>query len=57
MLNQGAVRDVVAHSVDGRRIRFPAMILRPYVTHSGVQGCFQICFDEANRFKTIEKID
>lgn len=56
-LYMGAVRDVLAHSEDGRRIRFPAMILRPYVTHSGVYGVFKILFDDNNRFQGIEKID
>lgn len=56
-LYQGAVRDVLVRSVDGRRIRFPAMILRPYVTHAGISGRFRIVFDEHNRFQAIEKID
>lgn len=56
-LYQGAVRDVVATSVDGRRIRFPAMILRPWVTHTGIRGRFRLLFDEQNRFQKIEKID
>lgn len=56
-LYMGAARDVVATSVDGRRIRFPAMILRPWVTHSGIRGRFRIVFDENNRFQKIEKID
>lgn len=56
-LYQGVVRDVLAISVDGRRVRFPAMILRPYVTHVGVRGRFRILFDESHRFQGIEKID
>lgn len=56
-LYQGVVRDVLAQSVDGRRVRFPAAILRPYVTHSGISGRFRIVFDEQNRFQSIEKID
>lgn len=56
-LYQGAVREVVATSVDGRRIRFPAMILRPWVTHNGIRGRFRIVFDENNRFQKVEKID
>lgn len=56
-LYQGVVRDVLAQSIDGRRVRFPAAILRPYVTHSGISGRFRIVFDEQNRFQAIEKID
>jgi len=56
-LYQGSVQNVLATSVDGRRIRFPAMILRPWVTHSGINGRFRIVFDENNRYQGIEKID
>jgi hypothetical protein len=56
-LYQGSAREVVATSVDGRRVRFPAMILRPYVTHVGIRGRFRIVFDENHRFQAIEKID
>lgn len=56
-LYQGVVRDVVAQSMDGRRIRFPAMILRPYVMHNGIRGRFRIVFDGQNRFQAIERID
>lgn len=56
-LYQGTVKNVSALSVDAKRVRFPASILRPYVTHNGILGTFAIHFDEQNRFKYIEKID
>lgn len=56
-LYEGAVKDVSARSLDGRRVRFPANILRPFVTHSGVDGTFHIHFGDDNRFQRIEKID
>ncbi len=55
-LYEGNVKTVFAHSIDGRRIRFPANILRPFVLHSGVQGSFQIDFDEDNRFSSIARL-
>ena len=55
-LYQGSARDVFALSEDGRRIRFPARILMPYVLHDGIRGRFCISFDEHNRFKSIERI-
>ncbi len=55
-LYEGNVKTVFAHSIDGRRIRFPANILRPFVLHSGVQGTFQIDFDEDNRFSSIARL-
>ncbi|WP_018014650.1 DUF2835 domain-containing protein [Teredinibacter turnerae] len=52
---QGRANDVVARAVDGRRIRFPARILQRFVTREGVSGAFIITFDEANRFRSIER--
>ena len=57
LLYQGAVKVVSARCTQGRRVHFPANILRPYVTHSGISGTFAILFDDDNRFQSIEKID
>jgi hypothetical protein len=54
---QGVVKDVVTRAVDGRTVRFPAHILRPFVTHDGVSGRFQIIFDDNHRFQTIKRLD
>lgn len=54
---QGSVRDVLAYAVDGRSVRFPAPILRQFVTRDGIRGRFKITFDQHNRFQAIEKID
>lgn len=53
---EGNVNAVQVLSVDGRRIRFPASVLRPYLTHSGISGQFRIEFDENHRFKAITKL-
>ncbi len=53
---QGGVSSVVARSHDGRTIQFPANILKPFVTHSGINGEFEIFFDSDNRFQKIEKL-
>lgn len=56
-LYQGSVKTVFAQSLDGRNIRFPAGILRPFVLHNGVRGTFQINFDAENRFHSIQRLD
>ncbi|MET0355299.1 MAG: DUF2835 domain-containing protein [Cellvibrio sp.] len=56
-LYEGNVKDVSALSIEGLRVRFPANILRPYVTHAGVIGTFAIHFSDENKFHSIEKID
>ncbi len=55
-LYEGNVKTVYAHSIDGRSIRFPAGILRPFVLHTGVRGTFEIEFDDENRFKAIKRL-
>jgi len=53
---QGGVSAVLARSHDGRTIQFPANILKPFVTHEGISGEFEIYFDSDNRFQKIEKL-
>lgn len=55
-LYQGSADTVHAYSLDGRKIQFPANILRPFVTHYGIRGRFQILFDEHRRFQGIERL-
>jgi len=53
---QGTVKEVVARSSDGRNIRFPSTILKPFVSHEGIRGTFVISFDDNNKFQGIRKI-
>ncbi|WP_111641892.1 DUF2835 domain-containing protein [Marinimicrobium alkaliphilum] len=56
-LYQGTAYHVLATSVDGRRVRFPAWVLQKFVTREGIRGRFCIRFNDENRFESIEKID
>lgn len=53
---QGAVKDVIAYSRDGRRIRFPSSLLQPYLLHNGICGSFRITFSPAGKFERMEKL-
>ena len=46
----GEAHIVHAKSVDGRRVHFPANILRQFVTHQGVQGLFRISYSAEGKF-------
>ena len=50
------VQQVVAHTSDGRRVRFPANILQHVVGHEGVYGRFAIEFDDEGRFVSIVRV-
>ncbi|WP_428240868.1 DUF2835 domain-containing protein [Gynuella sp.] len=55
-LYRGSANQVRATARDGRVVRFPARILQPYVTRSGVQGSFRIIFDGHHKFQKIERL-
>lgn len=55
-LYAGVVKEVFVTARDGKRIKFPARILRPYVRYDGVQGSFVIYFDREQRFQSIERL-
>ena len=47
---------VLARTLDGRSIEFPANALRPHVTHQGVYGLFEIEFDASYRLIRLERL-
>nr|WP_261841266.1 DUF2835 domain-containing protein [Aliamphritea ceti] len=53
---RGTAKNVVAYSRDGRRIRFPADILRSFLLHNGVHGSFAIRFDDQGKFSDIRRL-
>lgn len=55
-LYQGRADSVVTVARDGRTVRFPADILRKFVTRDGIQGSFVIYFDTENRFQSIDRL-
>jgi len=55
-LYQGRAESVHAMARDGRSIRFPAHILRSFVTREGVRGTFVIHFDCDMKFQSIARI-
>ena len=52
----GAVKNVAAKTVDGRVIHFPANILRSVVDKNGVNGMFDIEFDQNHKFVAIHRV-
>ena len=54
-LYRGSAREVVARSLDGQNIRFPAEALKPFVTHNGVQGQFALVVDASNKLVDLRR--
>lgn len=54
---RGQTNRVYAITRDGLSIQFPANILSNFTSHSGVQGSFDIYFDDQGKFHSIQKLD
>lgn len=52
----GTAKDVVTTSFSGQTVQFPANILRPFLTHNGIQGEFILFVDDNNKVETIKKL-
>lgn len=52
---RGDARQVLAQDLQGRRIRFPASALRPFVTRAGVSGVFVLRVDGRNKLIDIRR--
>jgi hypothetical protein len=53
---EGTARAVVVKSMDGRSVQFPANTLRQFVTDEGIQGIFEMDFDEYNKFIGVRRV-
>ena len=53
---RGEVSSVHVIAEDGRRVRFPAQALRPYVACDGVRGDFRLCFDSRGRMLSLDRL-
>ncbi len=54
---QGVVEYVVATASDGRTVKFPARVLRSFLSYQGVQGTFEITCDASMKFQSIRRTD
>lgn len=53
---QGAVRQVVCTSRDGRKVQFPSATLQKFVTHDGISGSFRFEIDDHNKLVSVTRL-
>jgi hypothetical protein len=53
---RGKVSKVLAQCADGTTIQFPALLLQPFVTGSGVRGNFVLTCDENGKGSEIKRL-
>ena len=53
---QGTANAVQVVSECGQKVKFPAIRLRPFMTHDGIHGRFCLTIDGNNRFIDLQKL-
>ncbi|OGQ95429.1 MAG: hypothetical protein A2521_06835 [Deltaproteobacteria bacterium RIFOXYD12_FULL_57_12] len=53
---RGQADSVIATTTDGRRIRFPAVNLRSFISPQGIKGLFELTYTAGNQLVSIRKI-
>ena len=53
---KGVSDTVFTRAVDARTVKFPARVLRPFLTHDGIDGEFVIKFNTHHKFIGIRKL-
>ncbi|MCD6582235.1 MAG: DUF2835 family protein [Desulfuromusa sp.] len=53
---QGTANAVQVVSECGKKLHFPAVRLRPFLSHTGINGRFLLTIDSNNRFIDLQKL-
>jgi len=53
---QGSAKFVRVRTEDGRTLKFPASELQKYVSHEGIQGRFEIIFDDNHKLLRLNRL-
>jgi hypothetical protein len=54
---KGTARWIQVTSSNGKRVRFPASALRPFVDELGVEGLFEMTVDENSKLIDLRRLD
>lgn len=52
---RGTARHVVARSVTGQNVQFPASLLQSFITIEGIHGVFVLTVDENNKCVSLQR--
>lgn len=52
----GAAKNLVASSLDGRKVQLPLSAFQSFVTHQGIHGLFEVEFDDRNKLVGVTKL-
>lgn len=54
---RGQAGRVLMHARDGRSISLPAHHLRPFLSHEGVYGSFELTFTDDGKLISLERVE
>ena len=54
---RGQSQMVETQAEDGQRLQFPAIELRDFITHTGIQGRFEIIFTDEGKLIELRQVD
>lgn len=52
----GSAKFVRVQAEDGRSLKFPADKMQPFVLHDGINGRFEIVFDDNNKLISLKRV-
>jgi hypothetical protein len=55
-LYAGAAKNLVANSLDGRKVQLPLLAFQRFLTHQGIHGVFEVEFDDSNKLIAVNKL-
>jgi hypothetical protein len=53
---QGMAKNVTTRTDDGQLIQFPAQHIKPFLTHAGIHGYFEMTFSPEHKFIGIKRL-
>jgi len=54
---RGSAKFVWVQTEDGRSLKFPASELQPFILHDGIQGRFEIVFNNQHKLVSFNKLN
>lgn len=52
----GAAKNLVASSLDGRKVQLPLVAFQRFVTHQGINGLFEVEFDDMKKLIGVTRL-
>ena len=53
---QGSASAVIVQADDGRTLKFPINAIQKFVTRDGIEGRFEIIFDDNNKMQSLNRL-